>query len=71
MYFVEKLLECSKNFEKYLMEQKLHRRKKFARECRPLKSAVLTSLKNVAYFKRNQLKYDDAQNKKEKNIKKR
>ena len=39
--------------------------------CKPMKSAVLTSPKNVGYLKRSQPKYDDAQNKKEKSIKKR
>ena len=38
---------------------------------RPMKSAVLTSPKNVTYLKRNRPKYDDAQNKKEKSIEKR
>ena len=36
-----------------------------------MKSAVLTSPENIAYLKKNQLKYDDVQNKKENRIKKR
>ena len=36
-----------------------------------MKSAELTSPKNIAYLKRNQPKYDDVQNKKENRIKKR
>ena len=36
-----------------------------------MKSAMLTSPENVDYLKRNQPKYDDAQNKKEKSINKR
>ena len=45
--------------------------KKSARGRRPMKSAMLTSPENVDYLKRNQPKYDDAQNKKEKSINKR
>ena len=35
--------------------------KKSVRGHRPVKSAVLTSSENVAYIKRKQLKFDDAQ----------
>ena len=45
--------------------------KKSGRRRRPMKSAVLTSLRNAAYLKRNPPKYDGAQNKKEKSIRKR
>ena len=44
--------------------------KKSARRSRPMKSAELISLENVAYLKRNQPKNDDVQNKKENRIKK-
>ena len=53
------------------MQHQIHRRGKSARARWPMKSTVLTSPENVAYLKRNQPKYDDAQNKKMKNIKKR
>ena len=70
MYFVEKLLECSRNFEKYLMERQLHGKKKFYQGCQPMKSAVLISSKNVVSLKRNQPKYDDAKTKRKKKHKK-
>ena len=44
--------------------------RKSIRERRPTKSTVLTPPEKVAYLKRNQTRYDDAQNKKEKIIKK-
>ena len=50
------------------MECQVRRRKKTIRSHRPMKSAELTSPKNVAHLKRNQPKCDDEQKKKEKSI---
>ena len=47
------------------------KKKKKNRKRRPIKCAVLTSPKDLAYLKRSRPKYADAQNKKEKSIRKR